>query len=112
MTPENIISLFILYPIIILIFAIGFSIPKKKEPCGFWTGITPPTQDMISDIKSFNKKVGKLWITYATALLVSTFFPLFFEQKIFDYFFGFVLIIGFFVIGICYQIILKKFCEK
>ena len=103
MTSENVISLFILYPI---------SQSNKKEPCGFWTGITPPTLDMISDVKSFNKKVGRLWVNYAIVLLVSTFFPLFFKQKIFEYFFGFVLITGFIVIGICYQLLLKQYRKK
>ena len=107
MTAETIICIVILLICAIPLIVIGMFQVKSKEPVGFWTGVKPPSRDKVSDVTSYNKKHGMMWILYGSGII-----PAFFLGKIFG---GVaatcamgVEIIGGLVVMICYHNYLNR----
>ncbi len=54
-----------------VMLGIGVSQLKSKEPVGFYTGEKPPKVDQLSDVNSWNKKHGVMWIIYGICIIGS-----------------------------------------
>lgn len=54
-----------------IMLGIGFSQLKSKEPVGFYTGEKLPKVDQLSDVNSWNKKHGVMWIIYGICIIGS-----------------------------------------
>lgn len=54
------------------ITCIGVSAWKRKKPMWFWSG-SKVEEDEISDIQSYNRANGIMWIVYSLPYWVSTF---------------------------------------
>ena len=54
-----------------IMLGIGVSQLKSKEPVGFYTGEKPPKVDQLSDVNSWNKKHGVMWIIYGICIIGS-----------------------------------------
>ena len=55
----------------LIMFGIGFSQLKSKDPVGFYTGEKPPEKEQLSDINAWNKKHGTMWIVYGFCIVCS-----------------------------------------
>ena len=56
-----------------IMLGIGVSQLKSKEPVGFYTGEKPPKVDQLSDVNSWNKKHGVMWIIYGWLIIITQF---------------------------------------
>ena len=61
---EYIISLVIFLLVSIVMIIIGISQIRSKKPVGFYTGEKPPREDELSDVVTWNKKHGYMWVVY------------------------------------------------
>ncbi len=43
---------------------IGISQLKSRKPVGFYTGVKPPEEKQLRDVKAWNRKHGIMWIVY------------------------------------------------
>ena len=50
---------------------IGISQYRSKKPVGFYSGEKPPLESELTDVGAWNKKHGKMWITYGVIIIVS-----------------------------------------
>ena len=48
----------------LIMFGIGISQLKSKDPVGFYTGEKPPEKERLSDVNAWNKKHGMLSCHY------------------------------------------------
>lgn len=71
MSPEYIISLVVTSIVAVIMLGIGISQLKSKTPVGFYSGEQPPSADELSDVPSWNKKHGMMWIIYGVVIIVS-----------------------------------------
>ena len=55
----------------IIIFGIGISQLKSKDPVGFYTGEKPPKTEQLSDVNAWNRKHGIMWIVYGICIICS-----------------------------------------
>ncbi len=63
---------FVIYLLVALIMVgIGVIQRKSKTPVGFYTGEKPPAAQELSDVSSWNKKHGAMWILYGIVIAVS-----------------------------------------
>ena len=54
-----------------IMLGIGISQLKSKKPVGFYSGEKPPLESELTDVISWNKKHGKMWIWYSVIIMVS-----------------------------------------
>ena len=52
-----------------IMLGIGASQLKSKEPVGFYTGERPPKAEQLSDVNSWNKKHGVMWVIYGVCII-------------------------------------------
>ena len=52
-----------------IMLGIGASQLKSKEPVGFYTGERPPKAEQLSDVNSWNKKHGVMWVIYSVCII-------------------------------------------
>ena len=65
---------FILYLLAALFMeGIGLSQYKSQKPVGFYSGEQPPKESELTDIISWNKKHGMMWIIYGIIIIISYF---------------------------------------
>jgi len=55
----------------LVMFGIGISQLKSKDPVGFYTGEKPPEKESLSDVNAWNKKHGVMWIIYGICIISS-----------------------------------------
>lgn len=55
----------------LLMFGIGISQIKSKKPVGFYSGVNPPDEKEISDVNTWNKKHGAMWILYGMCIVLA-----------------------------------------
>lgn len=55
----------------LVMFGIGISQLKSKEPVGFYTGEKPPKKERLLDVNAWNRKHGTMWIVYGVCLVCS-----------------------------------------
>ncbi len=67
----TIISGMIFCIVAMIMLGIGVSQLKSKEPVGFYTGEKPPKVEQLSDVNSWNKKHGVMWIIYGICIIGS-----------------------------------------
>ena len=73
---EYIIYLVIMCLTALIMIGIGVSQLKSRKPVGFFTGVKPPEEKELRDIKAWNRKHGIMWILYGCALIVCGFVPI------------------------------------
>lgn len=66
MTAVNVICFAIYFLTALLMISIGVSQLKSQEPVGFYSGEKPPNKDELTDVISWNKKHGTMWVLYGT----------------------------------------------
>ena len=54
-----------------IMLGIGISQLRSKKPVGFYSGEKPPLESELTDVISWNKKHGKMWIWYGVVIIVS-----------------------------------------
>ena len=67
----TIISGVIISIVAVIMLGIGIVQFKSKEPVGFYTGEKPPKREELSDVNSWNKKHGIMWIIYGLCIVTS-----------------------------------------
>ena len=67
---ENIIWLVIMVPVSGLFTGIGIYAWRRKEPMFFWSGSTV-VENEISDVTSYNRANGLMWISFSIPLWIS-----------------------------------------
>ena len=55
----------------LIMFGIGISQWKSKDPVGFYTGENPPEKERLSDVNAWNKKHGMMWVIYGGCIICS-----------------------------------------
>lgn len=99
--------------IALLFFIMGFTASRSKKPAGIYSNIKAPEKEKITDLKAYNKAVGKLLAGYGMLQVVTGY--LLFDTKgkgmelllIFSFFFGAILMM------ILYEIIIApKYIKK
>lgn len=61
---------FIIWCLVALVmFGIGISQLKSEKPVGFYTGVKPPEEKQLRDVRAWNRKHGVMWILYGAALI-------------------------------------------
>lgn len=93
-------------PCSILFTAIGIYALKSKKPMSFWAGVAVNEKD-ISDIRSYNKSNGIMWILFSVPLWASAVIG-FFNLKIGAIILTIGCVIGIPALPICYGRIFKK----
>lgn len=74
---------FVIYVLIaLLLIAIGIGQIKSKTPVGFYTHEQAPRKQDITDIETWNKKHGWIWIVYGIALIVGNLMCFFIKDAI------------------------------
>ena len=64
---------FIIYMITaIIMISIGISQLRSHEPVGFYSGEQPPRECELSDVHTWNKKHGIMWIIYGFIIIISS----------------------------------------
>lgn len=64
---------FVIYMITaIIMISIGISQLRSHEPVGFYTGEQPPKEYELSDVHTWNKKHGIMWIIYGIVIIISS----------------------------------------
>lgn len=71
MIAETLIGLVISLLVALIMIGIGISQLKSKTPTGFYTGEKPPRPEELSDVDAWNKKHGRMWITYGIVIILS-----------------------------------------
>lgn len=66
---EYIIYFAILCLVALIMFGIGISQLKNEKPVGFYTGVKPPEEKRLRDVKAWNRKHGVMWIAYGAVIL-------------------------------------------
>ena len=70
---EDMIAGFVIWSAVsLLLFGIGIWSWRSEKAVGFYTGVKPPE---VTDVRAYNRSVGKLWFAYA-ALLELLYIPL------------------------------------
>ena len=60
----------VIYGIVALImFGIGISQLKSKDPVGFYSGEKNPKAEQLSDVNAWNKKHGIMWVIYGVCIV-------------------------------------------
>lgn len=68
---ENIITLVVMAWLAFIMIVVGVFQMKCKEPVGFYTGERPLKKEQISDVPTWNKKHGIMWIAYGVGILLT-----------------------------------------
>ncbi len=71
MNASGFIAMGIVFIVAIIMIGIGLSQYKSKKPVGFFSGEQPPAEEELSDVLSWNKKHGIMWIIYGLMILIS-----------------------------------------
>ncbi|MGL5329201.1 MAG: hypothetical protein ACRDD7_08030 [Peptostreptococcaceae bacterium] len=109
-SKDKIVSFIAIMPVVVVFIGMGIYALNKKTPVHFWAGITVKSEE-ISDVKSYNKANGIMWITVGLSFII---FPIITSmvEGISTMILG--LIPMFEVIGmmVCYQLIYNKYKVK
>lgn len=73
MMAGNIICFVIYFLVALFMIGIGLSQYKSQKPVGFYSGEQPPQESELTDVISWNKKHGILWILYGIIIIISYF---------------------------------------
>ncbi|SFI42091.1 hypothetical protein SAMN05192551_12010 [Tindallia magadiensis] len=87
---------------------IGIYSIKRKTPMHFWSG-TIVRPEEISDVKSYNKENGIMWIVYGSTYILSAIVSLFWRSSIGTIIVGLSASVGIIVLILVYQRIYKKY---
>lgn len=66
---EHIILFVILCLTAFIMIGIGISQLKSTRPVGFYTGVKPPEEKQLRDVRAWNRKHGIMWIVYGSAII-------------------------------------------
>ena len=55
----------------LIMFGIGITQIRSKDPVGFYSGIKPPTREELTDVDAWNKKHGTMYIAYGICIVSS-----------------------------------------
>ena len=55
----------------IIILGIGISQLRSQNPVGCYNGEKPPKAEQLSDVRTWNKKHGIMWIIYGICIMCS-----------------------------------------
>ena len=72
---EYIIYLVIMCLTALIMIGIGVSQLKSRNPVGFFTGVKPPEEKELRDVKAWNRKHGIMWILYGCVLIACGLVP-------------------------------------
>ncbi len=53
----------------LIMIGIGVSQLKSRKPVGFYTGVKPPEEKGLRNVKMWNRKHGIMWILYGCAII-------------------------------------------
>lgn len=76
---DNIRYLIAMWAAALLFIAIGIYASSRKTPMWFWTGYSIPT-DKVTDLKAYNRAVGKMWCLFSIPLWISGIIELFLPE--------------------------------
>ena len=68
---EFIMALIIFSMVALVMIIIGVWQIKSKNPVGFYTNEKPLRYDEVSDVATWNKKHGCMWVLYGLTMIVS-----------------------------------------
>lgn len=68
---EQIITMFIFLITALIMVIIGVSNLKSKSPVGFYTGVKAPNEEDVTDVLTWNKKHGYMWIIYGIVIVIT-----------------------------------------
>lgn len=102
MTTEMIVVAGITLVCIMPILIIGIVQYRSKKPVGFWSGVEPPKEEEITDLKAYNQKHGLMWIFYGIGFILCFLSGFFFGGNI-AAFLGMAEIIGGIFLMIAYH---------
>lgn len=71
MLDERIVGHIVMGICAFIVILIGVFQMKSKNPVMFWSGVTPPSSEEITDVKAYNKKHGIMWILYGIGLMIA-----------------------------------------
>lgn len=66
---EFIIYFVIMCFVALIMIGIGVSQIKSRKAVGFYTGVKPPEERELRDVKAWNRKHGIMWILYGGAII-------------------------------------------
>ena len=52
------------------VIMIGIVQYRSKDPVGFWSGKKPPKKEQITDVKTYNRKHGLMWILLGVGFIL------------------------------------------
>ena len=44
---------------------------KSQSPVGFYSGVTPPAREELTDVRAWNRKHGLMWVIYGVSIIAS-----------------------------------------
>lgn len=53
----------------LIMIVIGMQQLKSRKPVGFYSGVKPPEEEELQDVKTWNRKHGIMWILYGCAII-------------------------------------------
>ena len=68
---EHLVGWIVIMICTIIVVGLGFSQLKSNTPVSFYTGIKPPQKEEVTDIASYNKKHGMMWILYGIGIPIA-----------------------------------------
>lgn len=73
MNVESIICFVIYLLMALIMIGIGLLQSKSQIPVGFYSGERSPSQEELTDVVSWNKKHGMMWVLYGIIIILSYF---------------------------------------
>lgn len=92
----------------LIMIVIGIAQIKSKSPVGFYTGEKPLKEEQLSDVKTWNKKHGTMWILYGVAIITANIVCCFIWETVWTAVLLIIVIVGALPIMMWYHSRLKK----
>ena len=71
MGAADIICMVIYIIVAMIMIGIGISQLKSQKPVGFYSGEQPPSENQLTDVHSWNKQHGFMWLLYGFIIMIS-----------------------------------------
>ena len=106
----TIISGVIYFLVALVMFGIGISQLKSKDPVGFYSGEKPPEKEQLSDVTAWNKKHGTMWVAYGCCILCSWISSAFIRDSLYSVIpLALGVLAPIVLMVICHHILVKKY---
>lgn len=113
MIAEQIIALVVIGIVSLIMIIIGISMMRSLDPTGFYTFRKPPKAENLSDVSTYNRKHGMMFILYGVGILISYIIEVIISSATeFPYILSGTIFLGLVVLCLNHEYLDKKYIRK